>query len=174
MEQKKFMDISRIKEETELTVANTNGFEVGDQIVIQEKVDGSNAGIAYDIETDKLVAYSRKNELRFDMTLNGFWNWVQELSVEPFRKYPDYVFFGEWLVSHTIKYVADAYNKFYFYDVYDKKNECYLSQAEVRRLAEEINFMDGGVIVEKGPAREVIENPKEERTKQFLSRYNEN
>lgn len=85
MEQKKFMDISRIKEETELTVANTNGFEVGDQIVIQEKVDGSNAGIAYDVETDKLVAYSRKNELRFDMTLNGFWNWVQELSVEPFR-----------------------------------------------------------------------------------------
>ena len=52
MEQKKFMDISRIKEDTELTVANTNGFEVGDLIVIQEKVDGSNAGIAYDIETD--------------------------------------------------------------------------------------------------------------------------
>ena len=74
MEQKKFMDISRIKEDTELTVANTNGFEVGDLIVIQEKVDGSNAGIAYDIEADKLVAYSRKNELRFDMTLNGFWN----------------------------------------------------------------------------------------------------
>ena len=97
MEQKKFMDISRIKEDTELTVANTNGFEVGDLIVIQEKVDGSNAGIAYDIETDKLVAYSRKNELRFDMTLNGFWNWVQTLNAEPFRKYPDYVFFGEWL-----------------------------------------------------------------------------
>lgn len=141
MEQKKFMDISRIKEETELTVANTNGFEVGDQIVIQEKVDGSNAGIAYDVETDKLVAYSRKNELRFDMTLNGFWNWVQELSIEPFRKYPDYVFFGEWLVSHTIKYIADAYKKFYFYDVYDKKNECYLPQTEVQRLAEEMNFI---------------------------------
>ena len=141
MEQKKFMDISRIKEETELTVANTNGFEVGDQIVIQEKVDGSNAGIAYDVETDKLVAYSRKNELRFDMTLNGFWNWVQELNVEPFKKYPDYVFFGEWLVSHTIKYVADAYKKFYFYDVYDKKNECYLPQTEVKRLAEEMNFI---------------------------------
>ena len=37
MEQKKFMDISRIKEDTELTVANTGGFHVGDHIVIQEK-----------------------------------------------------------------------------------------------------------------------------------------
>lgn len=46
--------------------------------------------------------------------------------------------------------------------------------AFARDVADEIIFMDGGVIVEKGPAREVIENPKEERTKQFLSRYNEN
>jgi ABC-type polar amino acid transport system ATPase subunit len=28
--------------------------------------------------------------------------------------------------------------------------------------------MDDGVIVEEGPARELIENPKEERTKRFL------
>ena len=34
-----------------------------------------------------------------------------------------------------------------------------------------ILFMDGGVIVEQGDPHEVIENPKEERTKQFLSRY---
>ena len=45
MEQKKFMDISRIKEDTELTAANTGGFHVGDHIVIQEKVDGSNVSI---------------------------------------------------------------------------------------------------------------------------------
>lgn len=30
------MDISRIKEDTELTTANTGGFEVGDHIVVQE------------------------------------------------------------------------------------------------------------------------------------------
>ena len=29
-------------------------------------------------------------------------------------------------------------------------------------------FMDGGVIVEQGPAKQVIEGPKEERTKRFL------
>ena len=33
--------------------------------------------------------------------------------------------------------------------------------------------MDGGVIVEQGDARQVIEHPREERTRQFLSRYEE-
>lgn len=94
MDQKKFMDISRIKEDTELTVANTGGFHVGDHIVIQEKVDGSNSAIAYDKETNKLVAFSRRQTLDYNNTLNGFWNWVQTLAVEPFSKYPNYVFFG--------------------------------------------------------------------------------
>ena len=43
--------------------------------------------------------------------------------------------------------------------------------AFARDVADEIIFMDGGVIVEHGPARQVIEHPREERTKLFLSRY---
>ena len=46
--------------------------------------------------------------------------------------------------------------------------------AFARDVADEIIFMDGGVIVEKGPARQVIEHPQEERTKHFLAHYNEN
>ena len=46
--------------------------------------------------------------------------------------------------------------------------------AFARDVADEVIFMDGGVIVEKGPARSVIEHPKEERTRQFLSRYAQN
>ena len=91
------MDISRIKEDTELTESNTKGFEVGDHIVIQEKVDGSNAAIAYDSDTGKLVAFSRNQELNEVNTLNGFYNWVQTLNSDEFKKYPSYVFFGEWL-----------------------------------------------------------------------------
>ena len=45
--------------------------------------------------------------------------------------------------------------------------------AFARDVADQTIFMDGGVIVEQGEAREVINHPKEERTKQFLSRYNE-
>ena len=43
--------------------------------------------------------------------------------------------------------------------------------AFARDVADEIIFMDEGFIVEQGKAREVIEQPKEERTRQFLSRY---
>ena len=45
--------------------------------------------------------------------------------------------------------------------------------AFARDVADEVMFMDGGVIVERGPARQVIEHPQEERTRQFLSRYAE-
>ncbi len=40
-----------------------------------------------------------------------------------------------------------------------------------RNVADQIIFMDDGYIVEQGPAKEVIDHPKEERTRQFLSRY---
>ena len=46
--------------------------------------------------------------------------------------------------------------------------------AFARDVADQVIFMDSGVIVEQGPARQVIENPREERTRQFLSRYSEN
>ena len=42
-----------------------------------------------------------------------------------------------------------------------------------RDVADRVIFMDGGVIVEQGDPRQVIEHPQEERTRQFLSRYEE-
>ena len=45
--------------------------------------------------------------------------------------------------------------------------------AFARDVADQVIFMDGGVIVERGDARQVIEHPREERTRQFLSRYSE-
>ena len=44
--------------------------------------------------------------------------------------------------------------------------------AFARDVADHIIFMDGGVVVEQGPAKELIDNPKEERTKHFLGKYN--
>jgi polar amino acid transport system ATP-binding protein len=41
-----------------------------------------------------------------------------------------------------------------------------------REVADRVIFMDEGVIVEQGSPQEVFGNPKEERTKQFLTRYN--
>ena len=43
--------------------------------------------------------------------------------------------------------------------------------AFARDVADRVIFMDGGVVVEQGPARQVIENPQEARTRRFLSSY---
>ena len=40
-----------------------------------------------------------------------------------------------------------------------------------RDVADRIIFMDGGVIVEEGPAYDLVTNPKQERTKAFLAGY---
>ena len=42
--------------------------------------------------------------------------------------------------------------------------------AFARDVADQIIFMDDGVIVEQGDAKQVIDAPREERTKQFLSK----
>ena len=39
-----------------------------------------------------------------------------------------------------------------------------------REVADSLAFMDGGVVVESGPPREVISNPQHTRTKAFLSK----
>ena len=45
--------------------------------------------------------------------------------------------------------------------------------AFARDVADQIIFMDDGLIVEQGDPKQVIDHPKEERTKQFLTRYTE-
>ena len=43
--------------------------------------------------------------------------------------------------------------------------------AFARDVADHVIFMDDGIILEQGEPSELFENPKEERTKQFLSRF---
>ena len=43
--------------------------------------------------------------------------------------------------------------------------------AFARDVSDQLIFMDDGVIVEQGDPKQVIDNPREERTKQFLTRY---
>ncbi len=45
--------------------------------------------------------------------------------------------------------------------------------AFARDVADRVIFMDGGVIVEEGSAQDVIENPKQARTRQFLARFSQ-
>ena len=126
MDMKKYIDIERVKE----SYAST--FEVGEPIVIQTKIDGSNASIAYDSKTNSLVAFSRRQALNEMNTLNGFWNYVQSLDVKAFAEILGnrYIIFGEWLVPHSVKYPEDMYKKFYMFDVWDRETKQYLTQED--------------------------------------------
>ena len=61
-------------------------------------------------------------------------------------------------------------------DLADRKTTMIIVTHEMhfaRDVADRILFMDGGVVVEEGPAKELIDHPQEERTKQFLAHYSE-
>jgi ABC-type polar amino acid transport system ATPase subunit len=40
-----------------------------------------------------------------------------------------------------------------------------------REAADRVVFMEGGTIVEQGPPEQVLNDPRDERTKQFLRRF---
>ena len=148
MTHKKFMDIERIKE------SNTSGFNKGDHVVIQEKIDGANIAIRYDSVTDTIIAQSRKQILNSDNNLRGFYEWSQTLDKELVASVlgDNFILFGEWLVPHSIKYPDDKYNHVYFYDVYDTSTGQYLPQSTVDATIDLLNldyvpvFYDGEFI----------------------------
>ena len=43
--------------------------------------------------------------------------------------------------------------------------------AFARDVADRVVFMDGGVVVEQGPPRDLLDNPQTERLKSFLGRF---
>lgn len=136
MQHKKFMDIQRIKPEY------ANGFNVDDSIIIQEKIDGANAAIRYDSETDSIVAQSRKNILSIGNNLRGFYEWSQTLDKILIKSVlgDNLILFMEWLVPHTVKYPDERYNHAYCYDVYNTDTEQYLPQNQVKKIVEKLNL----------------------------------
>lgn len=135
---KKYMDIERLKPK------HLDGFEVGDLIYIQEKIDGANFSIKYDEESDTIKAFSRQRELDFKETLRGAWTFAQSLDKELLKEVlgNNLILFGEWLVKHTVPYPTDKYQKAYFYDVYDALNEVYLSQDKTIEIIDKLGLLE--------------------------------
>lgn len=137
MEHKTYRDIKVARED------NIGAFEVGDYIYIQTKIDGANAAIRYDAENDCLVAQSRNRILDVGSDgLRGFYDYVQTLDKNKFKRIlgENYILFGEWLVSHTVRYADDKYKKFYAFDIYDTDRETYLLQKDVYNIATELGL----------------------------------
>lgn len=136
MKQKKYMDIERLKDKY------VDGFQIGDHIVVQEKIDGANFSIRYDEETDTIKAFSRRQTLDFNNNLRGAWEWSQKLNKELVKEVlgTNLILFAEWLVSHTIVYPNDKYQNAYCYDVYDTETEQYLEQDKVKDVVNQLGL----------------------------------
>lgn len=112
-------------------------FHKGDIISVTEKIDGANASFCLSDDGTELLAMSRKQVLDFKNTLRGFWNYVQTLDKHILDEHPNWICFGEMLVTHKIKYPEDKLNKFYLFDIWDKETEHYLPQTVVQEFAKE-------------------------------------
>lgn len=130
MEFKKYIDIERIKEKY------ANVFTKGEHITITEKIDGSNASIW--VENGEVKAGSRKQVLRADNTLNGFYDFVMTLPADILKDILEekYIIFGEWLVKHTVKYPEDKLKTFYVFDVWNRETEQYMPWVFTKQIAE--------------------------------------
>lgn len=131
---KKYVDIERLKDKYALA------FSKGEHITITEKCDGANASIGF--EDGELSCFSRKQKLSPENTLRGFYTLVQTFDAEKFREVlgDRYIIFGEWLVSHTIKYPATRLSKFYVFDVWDTEVEQYVPWSVTKDFAEKLGL----------------------------------
>lgn len=136
LQHKTYMDIQNMNDEIGLK------FHEGDEIIIQEKIDGSNASFQYNKEEHCIDCFSRNKPLSSENDLRGFYQWVQNLDKN--RVYEvlgdNLRIFGEWLVSHTVKYPESCYNRFYCFDVFDMKEKIYLPQSDVKKIAEKLEL----------------------------------
>ncbi len=125
---KKYVDIERLK------ASYAEAFDIGEEITISEKVDGSNASFTYNSASDEVVAFSRRKSLDEVNTLQGFWEYTQKFDKNDIAQITQggrYVLFGEWLVKNKIQYPAERYKKFYLFDVWDNQTGQYLEWDKV-------------------------------------------
>ncbi|WP_405101630.1 RNA ligase family protein [Oceanobacillus sp. FSL H7-0719] len=127
---KKYSKIIRHgKNGTHLTI------EGNPEVIVMEKLDGANA--SFGLIEGELKCFSRNKELNENDGLRGFREWVLK-NINADELLPNAIYFGEWLVKHTINYPKDAYHQFYLFDIYstlyDKYNSFDLVEMESERL----------------------------------------
>lgn len=137
MEQKSYMDIQRLKP----TFAD--GFQVGDMIIVQEKIDGANFSIRYDENDGTVKSFSRNRMLDPQNNLRGAWEWSQALDPEKVKSVLgcNLILFMEWLIPHTVQYPQERYKQAYCYDIYDTDTCQYMEQGIVKEKVEQLGLI---------------------------------
>lgn len=107
-----------------------------EHVVIQEKIDGSNAHL--NVDGPRFQCFGNNYILNEQNHLQGFWFWCREHYHQVPEMYYGLDIYGEWLVPHHCQYPAERYGEFYVYDVME--NGEYWDQDRVRMLAADCGF----------------------------------
>ena len=126
---------------------------LGTEVVVMEKLDGANA--SFGIIDGELKMFSRNQELNEHSTLRGFYDWVK-LNVDTSKLIINTIYFGEWLVPHSVQYKKEAQHKFYLFDIYHSDVNEYLSSKIVQSQAKFIGLETPRVLFE-GELQDVSE-----------------
>lgn len=131
---KHFRDIQVVQVTGVDAEPNDGAFYKGDIIQVTEKVDGANASVAWNMYDEKLLAYSRKEELHPGNTLRGFYEYSRGLNAAQLSAFAGYIIFGEWLVPHAVGYSKEAYMQWYVYDIWDTILKRWMPQDFVKNV----------------------------------------
>lgn len=131
---KHFRDIQPVQVTGVDAEPNDGAFYKGDIIQVTEKVDGANASVAWNMYDEKLLTYSRKEELHPGNTLRGFYEYSMGLNAAQLSAFAGYIIFGEWLVPHAVGYSKEAYMQWYVYDIWDTILKRWMPQDFVKNV----------------------------------------
>jgi len=136
-----FGGITKYQHVERLGSENVEGLLDGFPLVVQEKIDGANLTVALDKERG-LVICSRNAALSIGgEPATGFRGAVEYVLAHCgiaalLALHPTWILRGEWLVKHTVVYSADAWNKFYVFDVQDSETGQYIPLCEYAPMLE--------------------------------------
>ena len=127
-----------------LSHSDCEGIDVG-TVYVFPKLDGTNASVW--AEGGEVFAASRNRVLSADADNAGFREWVFSGEGEPLRRLAleneHLVFYGEWLVPHTLKtYRDEAWRRFWLFDVYSRVSEDYLPFDNYSALAHQVDVIE--------------------------------
>ena len=132
----------------------TDGIEVGTTYVFP-KIDGTNGSIWEDDHDNEIQAGSRNRHLSLDADNAGFLSAMRNSPkhVKLVQAYPHLIFYGEWLVPHSLKtYREDAWRKFYIFDVYNRGANRYVPYDDYKSIldAYEVEYIAPIAIIKNG------------------------